>query len=172
MSIINISEEQDINIMDLAEIKNFLRIDFDNDDNLLKELLKSAIRQCELYTSKSLYQKTYKFSTYKNVTNILNLPYSPLISITSVNIIDKNNNSIEYINYTLDTISSSIIFKSLPNDFYRIDITYKSGYTQLPNDIKQGLLFHISKMYEDKVGYSPIPKASLNIYRNYRTIRI
>lgn len=173
MSIINVLSEKDTDVIKLTEIKNFLRIDFDDDDNLLKELLKSAIKQCELYISKSLVQKIYKFSIYNSINNnLVELPYPPIISIESVSIIDKNNNSINYINYLLDTISNTIIFNVLPSNFYRIDITYKSGYAEIPDDIKQGLLFHISKMYEDKVGYSPIPKASLNIYRNYKIIRI
>lgn len=172
MSIISILTEENSNIIELSEIKNFLRIDFNDDDNLLKELLKSATKQCELYISQSLSKKTYKFSIYSITNNILKLPYPPIISITSVNIVDKNNNSIEYTNFTLDPISSSLIFKNLPSNFYRVDMTYKSGYSEIPNDIKQGLLFHISKMYEDKVDYSPIPKASLSIYRNYKTIKI
>ncbi len=172
MSIINILTEQDANIIDLAEIKNFLRIDFDDDDNLLKELLKTAVKQCELYISKSLSEKNYKLSVYECATNTLNLPYPPVISVNSITIIDKYNNNIEYTNYLLDTISNKIIFRNLPNNFYRIDIIYTSGYTKIPDDIKQGILFHISKMYEDKVGYSPIPKASLGIYKNYKTMRI
>lgn len=172
MSIINILTEQDANIIDLAEIKNFLRIDFDDDDNLLRELLKTAVKQCELYISKSLSEKNYKLSVYECATNTLNLPYPPVISVNSITIIDKYNNNIEYTNYLLDTISNKIIFRNLPNNFYRIDIIYTSGYTKIPDDIKQGILFHISKMYEDKVGYSPIPKASLGIYKNYKTMRI
>lgn len=172
MSIINVLTEQDANIIDLAEIKNFLRIDFDDDDNLLKELLKTAVKQCELYISKSLSEKNYKLSVYECTTNTLNLPYPPVISVNSITIIDKYNNNIEYTNYLLDTISNKIIFRNLPSNFYRIDIIYTSGYTKIPDDIKQGILFHISKMYEDKVGYSPIPKASLGIYKNYKTMRI
>ena len=172
MSIINVLTEQDANIIDLAEIKNFLRIDFDDDDNLLRELLKTAVKQCELYISKSLSEKNYKLSVYECATNTLNLPYPPVISVNSITIIDKYNNNIEYTNYLLDTISNKIIFRNLPNNFYRIDIIYTSGYTKIPDDIKQGILFHISKMYEDKVGYSPIPKASLGIYKNYKTMRI
>lgn len=171
MSIINILSETDSEIINLSEIKNFLRIDFEDDDNLLKRLLKSAIKRCELYISQSLNLKTYQLSLYK-IDKEIKLIYPPIINITSINIVDKNNNSIEFKNYIFDKISNKIIFNNIPSNFYRVDIIYEAGYTEVPDDLKQALLFHISKMYEDKNGYSPIPKASLNIYRNYRTIRI
>ena len=171
MSIINILSEVNNDIISLSEIKNFLRIDFEDDDDLLKRLLKSAIRRCELYISQSLNSKTYQLSLYK-IDKEIKLMYLPITNVTLINIIDKNNKSIEFKNYMFDKISNKIIFNNIPSNFYRIDIIYEAGYVEVPDDLKQALLFHISKMYEDKNGYSPIPKASLNIYRNYRTIRI
>lgn len=172
MSIINILNELDTSIIDLSEIKNFLRIDFDEDDNLLNRLLKSAIKQCELYISRSITQKTYRLSLYNRVGKFINLLYFPVTNVTSIDIIDKNNNTIKFKNYTFDQISNKVTLNNIPTNFYRIDITYEAGYTKIPDDIKQALLFHVAKMYDDKIGYSPIPKASLNIYKNYKIIRM
>lgn len=172
MSIINILNELDTSIIDLSEIKNFLRIDFDEDDNLLNRLLKSAIKQCELYISRSITQKTYRLSLYNRVGKFINLLYFPVTNVTSIDIIDKNNNTVKFKNYTFDQISNKVILNNIPTNFYRIDITYEAGYTKIPDDIKQALLFHVAKMYDDKIGYSPIPKASLNIYKNYKIIRM
>lgn len=171
MSTINVLDEANSEIISLSEIKNFLRIDFDDDNDLLIRLLKSALKICELYISQTLNPKVYQLSLYK-IGREINLLYPPVIDVLSINIVNKNNDCLEYKNYMFDKISNKITLNNIPFDFYRIDIVYKAGYTLVPDDLKQAILFHISKMYDDKTGYSPIPKASLNIYKNYKTIRI
>lgn len=174
MSIINIISEEENTIITLNEIKNFLRIDFSDDDDLLKKSLNTATKQCEIAISQTLNKKTYKLSFYNQVNKIVKLNNPPIINITSVKTVDTEGKEIE-INqdlYNLDIISGILIFKCQLNNFYRIDIVYSAGYENVPEDLKQGILFHVAKMYEDKCGYSPIPKASFNIYKNYKTIRL
>lgn len=175
MSIINISSEETNTILSIDEIKNFLRIDFNDDDNLLKKALNTATKQCELRISRTLVQKTYILSSYDPIKdNKIDLEYDPIKSITKIEVIDKEGNTKELStsSYRLDKTRNCVYFLNIPTNYYKIDITYIAGYEVVPEDLKQALLFHIAKIYEDKSGYYPIPKASSNIYKNYKKIRL
>lgn len=161
----------------IEDVKNFLRIDSINDDELLTRLIKSATKKCESYIGKSLITKTYKISFENCVLSKVKLPYGPVQSISSVTSKDSLGN-IEIIapeNYSLNTTTNTATFNyAVVNHI--IEITYASGYGDLemdiPEDIKQGLLFHIARLYDDRGGYSKIPNASTSLYSQYKNVRI
>jgi uncharacterized phiE125 gp8 family phage protein len=174
MSIIKVIFEEQNPILSLDEIKNFLRIDFDSDDILLQKALNTATRQCELKIGQTLNQKTYLMSIYNPLkTNKIKLKYEPIISVEKIEHIDENENTslISTDNYKTMSDIGIIKFFNIPLNYYKLDITYKAGYMNVPDDLKQGLLFHIAKIYEDKTGFYPIRKASNSIYKNYQKIK-
>lgn len=174
MSIINIINEEENNILSIDEIKNFLRIDFDNDDKLLSKALNTATKQCELCISKTLNKKTYVYSTFNEVKEKICLQFEPIISIEKIEIVNTKNikTVMNETNYIFDKVLNAVIFKNVPTNFFRLDITYKAGFEIVTDDLKQGLLYHIAKLYEDKTGFYPIPKASNLIYKNYKKIKL
>lgn len=174
MSIIKVISEEINSILSLDEIKNFLRIDFDDDDTLLQKALNTATRQCELKIGQTLGLKTYLMSIYNPLTSSkIKLKYGPIISVEKIEYIDNNEivSVISNSNYKFNLDLAFVNFLNIPINFYKLDITYKAGYTNVPDDLKQGLLFHIAKIYEDKTGFYPIPKASNNIYKFYQKIK-
>ncbi len=177
MSTIKIIKESDILPMELPEIKQFLKIDYDdeNEDNVIKRSFKSAIKQCELLIGQSIVEKQYQYSFYNKISEFIKLIYGPVKNVENIKIIKKNNMEkiVDDKSYFFDDISDKIFFKnSTPTDYYRLDIIYNAGITQITEDLKQAILFHTTKIYEDKGGYSPIPKASYNIYKRYKTQRL
>lgn len=160
--------------VDLITVKNFLKIDFDNDDNLITKLIQTATTQCETQINKTLIEKTYVYSLYEIKEKSIILPYPPIKSIISIKIIDSDGNSttVESPLYYLDLIGGIINFKEKPINFYRIDIEYIAGLNEINNELTQALLMHITRMYEDISGYSPIPLNSLNIYKKYKQIKL
>ncbi len=176
MSTIKIIKESDILPMDLAEIKQFLKIDFDdeNEDNIIKRSFKSAIKQCELSIGRTIIEKLYQYSFYNRIENYIKLIYGPVKNIENIKIIKKNNMEkiIDNKDYFFDNISDKIFFNNIPTDYYRLDVIYTAGTEQITEDLKQAILFHTTKIYEDKTGYSPIPRASYNIYKRYKTQRL
>ncbi len=174
MAIIKILEEGDNLPINLEDVKLFLKVDYDDEDDLILRTFKTAIKQCELSIGKSILKKKYQYSFYNEIENSTRLIYGPIINIENVKVIT-NNNEEKNINsdyYKLDTVSDKIIFKNKPSNFYRIDIIYTAYEENISEDIKQGILFHTAKIFEDKLGYSPIPKASYNIYKQYKTKRL
>lgn len=161
----------------LIETKNFLRIDTSTDDDLLTRLIKSATKKCETYIGKSLITKTYKITFENCVLTKTKLPYGPLQNISLVTTKDAEGNitTVSTDEYVISKANNAIEFKSsLVNNI--IEITYISGYgdndTDIPEDIKQGLLFHIARLYDDRSGYSKVPNASVSLYNQYKNVRI
>jgi uncharacterized phiE125 gp8 family phage protein len=162
--------------LSLSETKTFLRVDTSDDDDTITRIIKTATGQCELYIGKSLITKKYKLSLYGKAENFILLPYGPVQSIDSVKKVDEEANEevVSSDNYHLDAESNKIILGG--NLYgYKIEVIYISGYgvaSDVPDDIKQGLLMHIAKMYDDRNGYSSIPQASIYIYNRYRSVKI
>ena len=174
MTVIKILEESSKLPIELEEIKLFLKVDYEDEDNIIIRSFKTAIKQCELLIGQSLIEKKYKYSFYNEIKNDLQLLYGSVKSIESVKFINKNNEEtiISPNTYFLDEVNNKIIFKNKPINFYRLDIFYTAGIDFITEDLKQAILFHTAKIFEDKLGYSPIPKASYNIYKNYKMKRL
>jgi len=77
-----VSETDYIEPWTLSEFKEFARIDFDTDDNLLTLFLKSARIDIEQYLQKSLGIRTILLSALKLPKNF-NLPFGPVASIST-----------------------------------------------------------------------------------------
>lgn len=174
MAIIKILEESNELSIKLEDIKLFLKIDYDDENELIIRSFKTAIKQCELSIGQSLIDKKYQYSFYNHIKNNLQLIYGPVKMIENIKTLDTNNREVVLDNkeYILDKVSDRIIFKNMPANFYRLDIFYNTGQDTITEDLKQAILFHTAKIFEDKLGYSPIPKASYNIYKHYKTTRL
>jgi len=160
----------------LSEAKSFLRVDTTDDDTLITGLIKTATNQCELSIDKSLITKKYKLSLYEKMERFLVLPHRPIQSIESITKYEEDGTSdvISASEYNLDTEKGQVILEQNLYD-YKIEVIYTAGYgvaSAVPEDIKHALLIHIAKMYDDRNGYSPIPKDALVIYNKYRNIRL
>lgn len=173
--VLNIKEDSADLVIDLETAKNFLKVDFDNDDDLIKKLIRTATTQCETNINKTLTQKTYVYSIYNfPSSNPVVLPYPPIKSIDEVKVVNANGgcNTVDSGEYYLDDVGGLLNFKGNMGNAYRIDIEYTAGLESVNEELIQGLLMHIARMYEDRSGYSPIPLNSLNIYKKYKQIRI
>jgi len=172
--ILNITTDASSLAINLSTTKEFLKIDFEEDDELITKLIKTATNQCETHINKTLIEKTYTYSLYELKNNSITLPYPPIKSINKIKTSDKTNTSttLSTSNYILDEIGGILNFTSKPENFYRLDIEYIAGLTTINDELIQALLMHIARMYEDRSGYSPIPANSLNIYKKYKQIKL
>lgn len=125
----------------LSEVKDALKIDFNDSDTYLTSLLDGAFREVELYTQKSLKVKTV-VQSYKTINGLVFLAYTPVNSISSV----KNfaGTDVEYStskNYSkLEAYSDS-----------GIAITYVTGFTTLPADIKNAIIDIVAVDFDSAV---------------------
>ena len=168
MPILKILEEDTSLPITLDEIKLFLKVDYNEEDELIKRALKTAIKQCEFLIGQTLIEKKYLYSIYNLNKKYVNLPYGSIKNIVSVKIIDNNNLEKEINNYFVDTVANSIVFSNIFSNFYRLDIIYVASAIDISEDLKEAIFLHTLKIFEDKLSYSPIPIFSLNVYKNYK----
>lgn len=177
----------------LAEAKEYLRVDSSAEDALITNLINVAVLFCEKYTKRDLINKTYK--TYRdNFSNKIIIKKSKLQSITSIQYYNNSDSlitispSVYY--FTDETDFSSIYLKNnqtWPSDnnisrLQNIIITFVAGFgpaaSDVPADLKQGLLQHIVAMYErrgdcegelgDTESSAVLPQVTRDIYNLYR----
>lgn len=172
--IINLKTESKELPISLEEVKNFLKVDFEDDDELIAKLIKTATNQCETYIDKTLILKTYIYSIYGLKEESVFLPYPPVISVDKVEVVKTSitREKEEFTDYCFDSVGGIVNFKNKPASFYRIDITYTACVDSINDELIQGILIHIARMYEDRSGYSPMPLNTANIYKKYKQVKL
>lgn len=147
-------------VITLAEIKTFLRIDGNDFDNILTPFIKVSRQIGEKITGREFVEKEFKLylDTFPNCHGI-EVRRSKLKSITSIQYYDDNNtlqtlNANDYY-FTDDADYSSIYIKQdkqFPNTYNRkqaVIITFKCDYPNRPDAIKQACLNVCSYLFEN-----------------------
>lgn len=179
-----IIEKAPQSFLDLAFVKNYLKVTQDVDDQLIGFLINSVIKFCENWTKKDLTEtkyETYRDFFYQNFY----LKRAPFLSVEKIEYL-KNKvytlvDSDIYYTYEIDPYSSIIIQnnKSWPSDvdnvFNCIKITFNTGFLEVPYDLQTALLAHISYLYQqrgdcdcDALDGNSVPIQSKQVYDSYR----
>lgn len=130
-----------------TEVKNYLKVDFSNDDNLISDLITGIREQIELFTGLSLVEKSIEYFD-EEIDDEIKLPYPEHDAITEVKI--NNEVSTAYIKTGLTQfiIKPTVISVNDEND-YGIKITYTTKGT-CPKGIKVEILKAIDEKYRNR----------------------
>lgn len=163
--------------LSLEEVKNFLRVDTSIDDELITRLIDVAADICETRTEKALLLILYRYSIFGTVDEVIDLPRHPINSVISVKRVDEKGKktTIDSTTYAVDKYGRKLTFEKIPKVSHRLDIEFYAGFRtsdSIPSILKQGMLMHIARMYDDRNGYSTIPKATLEIYKKFKQIKL
>lgn len=143
----------------LDEAKQYLRVDFADDDTLITSLIKTAREYCEQILNASLVEKRYEYYLDKfPLENYIKIPKPPLTAVESVTIKDSEgieNSFNDYVVVENEFEESKILATNgWPNiELYpanSIKITYTAGYSTVPEPIKMAVLLLISHWYENR----------------------
>lgn len=149
-------------VVTLAEIKAFLRIDGNDFDNILTPFIKVSRQIGEKITGREFVEKEFKtYLDYFPSSNYcgIELRKSKLKSITSIQYYDESNvlqtlDANDY--YFTDSPEYSSIYlkkdKSFPNTYDKkqaVIITFKADYPNRPEAIKQACLSVCSYLFEN-----------------------
>ncbi|ABV79570.1 hypothetical protein A3306_03615 [Rickettsia bellii] len=160
-------------VWSLEQVKNYMRVEANYDDDLILGLIDAAITAAENFTKLNFISKQIKF-----VCNIYGkreflLKYNPVLRILKVTKKFKDQeNEITLDDYVIDQ-NILALTKSLNNE--ELTVEYISGYDKdnIPHAIKHGIMLHIAEMYDRQaqncVGLS---KEVKNLYLPYRNIRM
>lgn len=129
----------------LQEAKTWMRInDFTSDDTLITALIKSSRTLLERYTGLSFGTKTLEVIV--EIEKNINLPYSPLQTMTSV--YRRFNNQWELMTVNTDYyIIGDTLRVTLPGEY---KLTYVAGFTVLPEPLKTDIKVIVAWQYENR----------------------
>lgn len=136
--------------------------DFDDDDTFIDMLITSARERLEEYTGLSLVPKTWEVEL-TNLAGYIELPFGPVVDITSVE--DTDGNSLDY------TTTNNLSKLKTPIQA-NIIVTYDAGYSTAPNWLKHGLLTEVAYRYTHRGDEElrGLCQDALNIVSPYKSV--
>lgn len=152
----------------LGLVKAALRIDHDDEDAYLTQLIKAATTLVETQIRKTLLKTKYSV-TYEtpfavglrgtdydpdNIKEKVILPNRPILNVISAKQIDCDGNEHTFTDFEHNIDSDIIFWKTAPVYSY-IQFIYEAGYTSadnVPAIYKEAVLLIVQKRYEDRTG--------------------
>jgi uncharacterized phiE125 gp8 family phage protein len=145
----------------ITEIKEFARIDGNEEDSILEVFLSGVVNNVEAYLGRALITRTYKMVMDEWNDREIELPMPPLISVSSIKTIDEDN-----VETTYDSSNYFVITESIPGrvvikkdsimptntdrDKAGYSITWNAGYTDIPKQIKIAIMQWVTMIYENR----------------------
>ena len=132
----------------VAEMRDYLNIDFSTWDSLLSTLISGARSKMERYTGCTFGTKTL-ISTFQQVGSNLDIPYGPVQSITSVKSISETGTKTTLVN-GVDYLITGNNFKNIRFNYIDtpVEIEYVAGYDPLPVDLKVSVMKQVGMDFE------------------------
>jgi uncharacterized phiE125 gp8 family phage protein len=164
----------------LTEVKNYCKIDFTTDDDLLNLFIGAATQGVEKFTRRALITQTYKLvADYSDVYNnnfCIDLLNRPIQSVTTLKIYDLDNaiSTIDAAKYFLDVVNARLVIDSgFTNVILRenasFEVEYVAGYglaASVPQTLKVAILMYVSKMYDERI-ICELPVSCENILKQW-----
>jgi len=158
----------------LSEVKNYLKVDFDNQDLFLNDLIKTVRESAEKILNRHITRKTIRQVNMGSNLQVIKLIHAPVIQINSISIIDNDKKEVllDKSEYYIDKFDSIYITK-LPFLYSKVITSYDVGYQEhsmIPTSLKVGMLMHIASIYDGGELLEFAPKVTLDLYQPYRKL--
>jgi hypothetical protein len=160
-------------IFELTYIKDFLKITHDYEDALLEQLLQTSVSYVENFLRMYITKAIIK-TKIEECKKVIILKYPHINHILSI-FLEKDNIQEDILDSfgVADYAANKITFadKCTGQNIY---INYQTGFTpdNIPPQIKQGILLHLSKTYEQPENPIVIDKQIKELLQPYRIIKI
>ena len=155
----------------IEDVKNYLRVSHDIDDEIIKLAIEASCKFIHEYCNYILVQAiiTFTVENYRrdlignNSLKTVYIPYRPATKL--IKIITDDEIELEG-KLKGDTI---IIYN---NVFKCAVIVYKAGYDEIPADLKMALFKICADMYFNRTTQVQMNTDTLNILNNYRLVNV
>jgi uncharacterized phiE125 gp8 family phage protein len=156
-------------IVTLQAAKDYLRVDYSEDDTLIQSLIDTARIRLEQYASVAMTARTLKVVAY--VDEFIELPYAPINTISLVEYWDGE----DWVAMTVgdyrvlgDTYKKVYFTSPLMSEFR---FTYTCGYATTPESMKTALLKMVGDLYEYRESSVESSKPSANLTTAYELMK-
>jgi len=165
--------------LDIIDTKDFLRVDTQDENDLISSLILVAESRCEDYLNRALITQTWTTTMDRfPMGDYIELYNTPVQSITSVNyfLTDHTETTFPGTEYYLATDLLKLNYSKVwPTATLRpadaVVVEYITGYglthTDLPAGIKQGLLHLVAHLYENREEDTPMPAMIKSLWDPY-----
>jgi uncharacterized phiE125 gp8 family phage protein len=161
------------NFIKTFDLKTYMRIIHNEDDNIIKQITNSAIESCENYCGINLIPKKIKFSISNFNKDKVYLPLVPLSSLVELKVPSKDEELFDVEGLDLNHKEGIISFNE-NIQCKKLSITYMTGFEKpdlIPSSLIQGIMMHVAQIYDS--GSSQAISIDLEkLYKSYRKIRI
>ena len=127
-----------------AEMKAYLKLSNDVEQSLITEMIKSARQLLEGYTNRSFGTKTIKVR-WNEINGWQELPYSPIISITSM--VNDEGDTLTYETRGLEVKQIQVFSTD------GVIVQYQAGYSSLPSVLETAIKKQVATMYWNRENY-------------------
>lgn len=183
---INLATGPTVEPVTVDEVKEWARIDGTDEDTILTGMIKSVRAYTEAYLRRALISQKYEMIMDYWISDSIELPYPPLISVDSVVTIDEDDTETTYSSsyyYLSGGEPDRLCIKegvSLPENDDRacggFKITWYAGYgttaDDVPQQIKDAIKAWVTYTYEQRVMNPDPPLDVKGMLRPYRVLRI
>jgi len=175
-------------IVSLDEMKNQLRVDFDDDDRLIAGLMRAATEWAEefqrrFYISRPAYMYMDRFD------GAIRPVYSPLVSVGSIKYVDENGTLqlLADTDYRVDTGTEpgiiepawTLSWPATRDITNAVIIEYTAGYggaDDVPDDIKSAVMMMVCHLYENRSAVAgkkvAVPKGVKEMLRKRKLVSL
>lgn len=151
-----------------VDVKEALRISYDDDNMLLKDIINAARKSIEKYCSISIGTQTLRTTIDCIGWDEYEIPYGPVQTLTTVKI--KENNT--YVTSNEYTTDGQEYYTFIPYLTGRWQLTYSAGYSTIPSDLKNYWMRLVAYYYENRGESQTIPTELRRDLINYRRLYI
>lgn len=161
-------------------VKPYLRVDHDEEDALLRELIVGARQYAENFCERSFGKQTLRYTMDYFPAGELILPRAtPLVSVTAVAYY-----SADWVLTTLDAAAYELDAGHVPGRLLlaegevwpatrrgqnAVSVTYAAGSLTVPHEVRQAMLIHLTHRYENRAG-GEVPEAVDCLLRPFKVL--
>lgn len=153
----------------LAQAKNYLKVDFNEDDDLITSLITSARIRLEKYAGIAMSARTLQVVAY--VDSFIEPPYAPINNITKVEYWE-NGTWVEMSlgdYYVLGATYKKVYM--IANNRMEYRLTYTCGYSTVPQPLITALYKLIADLYDYRESSVEDSQPNSNITSAYELIK-
>ena len=164
----------------VEEVKDFARIDGNDEDAMIETFVVTARHAAELYTGRAFISQSVRLVLDEWNLRALDLPMPPLISVTNVQTVDEDDSTTDFDSakyyVVTESIPGKVVIKNdyaLPSNDVRTSggyrVNYIAGYgttpSSVPRAIRTALLLWVTEIYEKRdLAGEPSPDVKKLLY--------